>query len=92
MPLSAAAMVPAVCVPWPSSSSSTGSTQPGCSQGPSMSGMSVVKLRDSARSKFGARSGWVPSTPVSMTPTRTRLSPSVTAWAWGALIMSMPHR
>ena len=47
-PLIAAPMVPATWVPWPLSSSLAGSTQLGYSHGPSMSGMSVVKLRDSA--------------------------------------------
>ena len=44
------------------------------SHGPSsmpVTGLSTVKLRLSARLKFGAMSGWLPSTPVSMTPTRT---------------------
>ena len=74
-PFSAAPIEPATCVPCPSSSSFAGSTQLGCSHGPSMDGMSVTKLRERAASKFGARSGWVPSTPVSRIPTRTPLSP-----------------
>ena len=47
-PLIGAATVPATCVPWPSSSTSAGSLQDSSgssSQGPSISGMSVVKLR-----------------------------------------------
>ena len=55
--------------------------------------MSVVKLRDSAASKFGAMSGCVPSTPVSRMPTRTpgspgclRYDPSAVAW-----IIAMSH-
>ena len=38
-------------------------------------GMSSVKLRLSAASKFGAMSGCMPSMPVSMMPTSTRLLP-----------------
>jgi len=67
----AAATVPAVWLPWPLSSSSAGSTQDGCSQAPSISGMSVVKLRLSRRLKLARRSGWLPSMPVSMMPTMT---------------------
>jgi hypothetical protein len=58
-----------------------------------MSGMSVVKFRLRSRLKFGAMSGWFPSIPVSMTPTRTFLEPrsflyepSVVAW-----IICMSH-
>jgi hypothetical protein len=92
MPLRAAAMVPAVCVPCPLSSSLTGSTQLGCSHtSPSMSLMSVTKLRDALASKFGAMSGWVPSSPVSMTPTLTFLFPSSTWCACGTPIMVMSH-
>jgi hypothetical protein len=40
-----------------------------------MSGSSVVKLRLSARLKFGAMSGCDPSMPVSRIPTRTPLLP-----------------
>ena len=77
--ISGDAISDATCVPWPLSSSSGGSMQLGCSHGPSTSppfastGMSWVKLRLSALSKFGAMSGWLPSTPVSMMPTRTPL-------------------
>jgi hypothetical protein len=61
-------------VPWPSSSTFDASVQDASassSHGPSISGMSVVKLRLSDRLKFGAMSGCDPSTPVSMIPTRT---------------------
>ena len=67
-------MVPATWVPWPPSSTFDGSEQlwsGSSAQGPSISGMSVVKLRDRAASKFGAMSGWLPSMPVSMMPTFT---------------------
>jgi hypothetical protein len=40
--------------------------------------LSTVKLRLRKRSKFGAMSGCVPSTPVSITPTRTARLP----WSW----------
>ncbi len=59
-PLTAEPTVPATCVPWPPSSTSAGSEQDlsgSFAHGPSMSGMSVVKLRDSERTKFGAMSG-----------------------------------
>ena len=46
-----------------------------------------VQLTESAASMFGARSGWSGSMPLSRTPTRTLRAPSVTAWAWSALIM-----
>ncbi len=44
-----------------------------------MSGMSVTKFRLSALLKLGATSGWLPSMPVSMMPTRTP-SPWLTAY------------
>ena len=68
----------ATCVPCPFSSTSAGSEHEwsgSSSHGPSMSGMSVVKLRLSDREKFGWISGCLPSTPVSMIPTRTSLLP-----------------
>jgi hypothetical protein len=77
-PSSAAATVPATCVPCPASSTFAGSLQDwsgSSSHGPSISGMSTVKLRLSSASKFGAMSGWDPSMPVSMMPTSTRGSP-----------------
>ena len=93
MPLIGAPIVDATCVPCPSSSTFGGSTHDGTSHGPSISspfasvGMSVVKLRLSSLEKFGAMSGCVPSTPVSMIPTSTcllprstRYEPSVVAW------------
>ena len=63
------------------------------SHGPSISGMSVVKLRLSERLKLGAMSGCDPSIPVSMIPTRT---PELPRWRlydlFGvALIMRMSH-
>ena len=56
-----------------------------------MIGMSTVKLRDRRASKFGAMSGWEPSMPVSMMPTRVRWSPISTRWACGAPMASMSH-
>ena len=56
-----------------------------------MIGMSTVKLRDRRASKLGAMSGWEPSMPVSMMPTRVRWSPMSTLWACGAPIASMSH-
>ncbi len=84
-------MVPATCVPCPPSSVPTGSTQLATSHGPSTSGMSGAKLRDSAQLKFGARSGWLASTPVSSTPTVTRRSPGSILRASSARIMSRPQ-
>ena len=40
---------------------------------------------------MGAMSGWEPSMPVSMMPTRVRWSPISTLWACGAPIASMSH-
>ena len=57
---------------------------------PSASGMSMVKLRDRSWLKFGARSGWLASTPVSITPTVTR-RPVARRWASNAPIISMFH-
>ena len=76
-------MVPATWVPCPFSSTSAGSSQEpsgSSAQGPSMSSMSVVKLRLSAALKLGAMSGWLPSTPVSMIPTVTPLRPGLTVY------------
>ena len=69
-----------------------GSTQPATSHGPSIAGMSVVKFRDRPASKFGSRSGCVPSTPVSMIPTSTP-APVAVSWAPSGVapIISMLH-
>jgi hypothetical protein len=77
-PLMAAAARPATWVPCPFSSTFGGSTHDGTSQGPSISGMSVVKFRLRAASKLGLMSGWLPSTPVSMIPTMTPRRPWLT--------------
>ena len=73
-----APIVPATWVPWLFSSTSLGSLHDpsgSSSQGPSTSGMSVVKFRDSRGAKFGLISGCEPSIPVSRIPTNTRLRP-----------------
>jgi hypothetical protein len=80
-PLRAAATRPATWVPCPSSSTSAGSLHDwsgSSSQGPSISGMSVVKFRLSRRLKLGLMSGCDPSTPVSMIPTMTPRRPWLT--------------
>ena len=92
--LTGEATVPATWVPWPSLSTLAGSTQSAYSHGPSITGMSTVKLRLSALEKFGAMSGWVPSMPVSMMPTSTpspcssRAGLPSSSWA---PIISMSH-
>jgi hypothetical protein len=95
-PLSAAPIVPATWVPWLSSSTSAGSLHDGTSHGPSSmpgSGLSTVKFRLSSRLRFGAMSGWLPSTPVSMMPTRTSWVPGRRAYEppGVAPIMAMSH-
>ena len=103
MPLIGEPTVLATCVPCEFSSTSLASLHDpsGSSvQGPSIAspligsnGMSTVKFRLRLLLKFGAMSGWLPSTPVSMIPTRTFLSPrsfrydpSTVAW-----IIRMSH-
>lgn len=73
-PLIGEAMVLAMWVPCPLSSTLAASLP----LPPSMSGRSVVKFRESSALKFGAMSRCVPSMPVSMTPTMTRLLPRST--------------
>ena len=102
MPLSAAPIVPATCVPWPWSSTSGPSAHDwsaSSAHGPSTTspfgavGMSNVKLRDSDLLKFGAMSGCDPSMPVSMMPTRTARLPWLRAYepSGVAPIMRMSH-
>ncbi len=84
-PLRGEAIVPATCVPWslpsvygrqaPSDESATPPTQ----------------LADWDLEKFGARSGWVSSTPVSITPTVTSRLPSLTLAALSAPMARMSH-
>ena len=80
-PLLAAAIVPAVCVPWPLSS---------CAEVPA-TGAPLRQLTLSATSMFAARSGCVKSIPVSMSPTSTDGLPPVIACACGVLIWRMSH-
>lgn len=56
-----------------------------------VSGAPVTQLAEAARSKLGARSGWVSSTPVSMTATVTRFEPSDFWCALSALIAGSAH-
>lgn len=81
MPFAAAAIVPAVCVPCPLSS---------CAARPA-TGAPLTQLTLSATSRFAFRSGWLKSTPVSMSPTSTDRPPPVIACAAGALICRMSH-
>src|SRR5919198_5137665 len=82
IPLAAAAIVPAVWVPWPwSSIHAEGDLSGAPDRHPALS----------AKSTFGARSGCVKSRPVSMSPTTTEVLPVVIACAAGALIWSMSH-
>ncbi len=80
IPFWAAAMIPAVCVPWPLSS---------CAARP---GTAVPDRQFAlfATSMLAARSGFVKSIPVSMSPTRTPV-PVSSACASGAWIWSMSH-
>ena len=82
MPLDAAAIVPAVWVPWPLSSFAA--TSPGTAT-------PLTQLALSALSTFAARSGCVKSRPVSMSPTSTSELPPVIAWACGAWICTMSN-
>lgn len=85
MPFFAAAMVPATCVPW-SLSPVFGRQEPSV-----VSGAPDTQLAEAPRLKFGARSGWVSSTPVSMTATVTLPLPSVFWCAWSALMAGRSH-
>ncbi len=64
-------MVPATCVPW-SLPSAYGRQAPSV-----VSATPPTQLADWLLEKFGARSGWVSSTPVSMMPTVTFWLPSL---------------
>src|SRR5919198_5980582 len=80
-PFEAAAIVPAVCVPWPLSS---------CAAVPG-TGAPLTQLALLATSMLARRSGWLKSIPVSMSPTRTDGLPPVIAWASGVWICAMSH-
>lgn len=61
-------------------------------QAPSVvSGLPVAQSAEPARSKLGAMSGCVSSTPVSITATVTARLPSVFSWALSALMALMSH-
>ena len=81
-PFLAAAIVPAVCVPWPSSSIHAAGSWFGTPP-------THETLRE--KSTFGARSGCVQSRPLSMSPTITEVLPPLIARASGAEIWSMSH-
>ena len=81
-PFDAAAIVPAVCVPWPLSSFAAAA--PG-------TGAPLRQFALSASDTFGARSGWWKSRPVSMSPTSTDGLPPVIACACGVWIWRMSH-
>src|SRR5207253_1591022 len=74
-PFEAAAIVPAVCVPWPLSS---WAAVPG-------TGAPLTQFALSATSMFCFRSGWLKSIPVSMSPASTAGLPPVIACASGRL-------
>src|ERR687888_1275482 len=80
-PFDAAAIVPAVCVPWPLSS---------CAAVPG-TGAPLTQLALFATSMLALRSGWLKSIPVSMSPTRTAGLPPVIACASGVWICRMSH-
>src|SRR6266550_4325085 len=82
IPFAAAAIVPAVWVPWPLSSFQAAGL---------LSGAPLTQDALSAKSTFGARSGCVQSRPVSMSPTTTSGLPPVIACASGAWICVMSH-
>ena len=69
IPFDAAAIVPAVCVPWPLSS---------CAAVPG-TGAPLTQFALLATSRLACKSGWLKSIPVSMSPTRTDGLPPVIA-------------
>jgi hypothetical protein len=81
-PFCAAAVVPAVCVPWPLRSSHAAGL-----------GFGAPDSQDALleKSMFWTRSGWSLSTPVSMMPVITAGLPPVTACARGVSICRMSH-
>src|SRR5712691_4007147 len=81
-PTFAAAIVPAVWVPWPLSSFQADGLV-----------LAVPPMHEALllKSTFGARLGCVKSRPVSISPTVTEGLPLLIAWAAGAWIWSMSH-
>jgi hypothetical protein len=84
-PFLAAAISPATCVPC-GLPDSLGRHAPSV-----VSGLPVTQLTDASRSKFGAMSGCVSSTPVSITATVTLLLPSDFSCALSALMAGRSH-
>src|SRR6266849_3923850 len=82
MPFRAAAIVPAVWVPWPLSSFHADGEV-----------LVLPPMQETLlpKSTFGARLGCVKSRPVSISPTVTDGLPLLIAWAAGAWIWSMSH-
>ena len=81
-PFASAAMMPATFVPWPESSFQAAGSRFGAPP-------TQETLREGSTLSF--RSGWLASTPVSMTPTRTFGLPPVIACASGALMRCAYH-
>lgn len=84
-PFLAAAISPATCVPCGLSAAL------GRQALSVVSGLPDTQLTDASRSKFGAMSGCVSSTPVSITATVTFLLPSVFSCALSALMAGRSH-
>ena len=84
VPLRAAAIVPATCVPWSLVVGRHPRTE--VSTAPAS-----VQFTDAAGSMFSARSGWSCSIPESSTPTRTSGEPLLTSWASSARMTRMSH-
>ena len=81
-PFASAAITPATFVPWPESSFQAAGSRFGAPP-------TQETLREA--SMLPSRSGWLASTPVSITPTSTFGLPPVSAWASGALIRCEYH-
>jgi hypothetical protein len=89
-----AAMVPDTWVPWPTSSSGDGSRpekSPSKREPAGGVGAGPRSTMSKPGSSSGASSGWLRSTPLSITPTTTLGSPVVRSHAAGALIRVRPH-
>jgi len=93
-PLIGAAMIDETCVPWPNWSCTAALFEQSplpISTGSASGSWSNTNEHDRARSRFGAMSGWVRSTPLSMTPTTTP-RPVARAWVEASAPMSdMSH-
>ena len=94
MPLIGAAIVDAVWVPWPARSCTAALSEqspPAISTGSAVGSWSKMNEQESARSRLGAMSGWVMSTPLSSTPTRTPCPVASVRAAALAWIRDMSH-